>query len=170
MLTAEESTEEVLADTPGIIVGIELDVFGRRSAMLAAHPHHVFPNENLIYHGYLGCSPVYPMVTVLICTLSAFRQAHQVCPRFTIQAQCKMLCHLHHVPYHPYLCTQFSCVFDVYLEIIHRVEQCICKALRHNTKDWRLLNACPPCFYRLQDEPELDFNWLVSINGNNSLK
>jgi hypothetical protein len=34
----------------------------------------------------------------------------------------------------------------------------------------RLRRACPPCFYKLQDEPELEFSSLVSIDGNNSLK
>ncbi|KIK81077.1 hypothetical protein PAXRUDRAFT_35987 [Paxillus rubicundulus Ve08.2h10] len=110
------------------------------------------------------------MVAVSICTLSAFCQAHQTCPCFTIQAQCKTLCHLHHMPYHLYLCTQFSWAFDVYLEIIHHVEQHVHKALEHNMKDWQLLNACPPYFYQLQDKPKLDFDWLVSIDGNNSLK
>ena len=74
----------------------------RRKAMLVAHPDHLFPNENLIYHGYLGCSPVHPTVAISIRTLAAFRQSHRVCPRFSIQAQCKALCHLHHV-------SQFVC-------------------------------------------------------------
>jgi len=69
----------------------------RRKATLIAQPHHVFPNENLIYHGYLGCLPVYPTVAISLRTLAIFRQAHRTCPRFSIQAQCKMLCYLHNV-------------------------------------------------------------------------
>ncbi|KIK71808.1 hypothetical protein PAXRUDRAFT_181817 [Paxillus rubicundulus Ve08.2h10] len=135
MPTVQELTEDILVDTPGSIMGIELvDIF----TMLAARPHHLFPNENLISHGYLGCSPVFPTVAVSIRTLSAFHQAHWTCPHFTIQVQCKTLCHLHHVPHCPYLCTQFSWVFDVYLKIIHRIEQRVHKALEHNTKDWQL--------------------------------
>ncbi|KAF8834720.1 hypothetical protein BDN67DRAFT_985127 [Paxillus ammoniavirescens] len=100
MPAVDEPPADVRVDTPGSIVRIELvDLFSRRSAALAVHPHHVFPNENLIYHGYLGCSPAHPTVAVSICTLSDFRQAHRVCARFTIQAQCKMLCHLHHSLY-----------------------------------------------------------------------
>ena len=34
----------------------------------------------------------------------------------------------------------------------------------------RLRRSCPPCFYQLHDEPELEFSCLVSIDGNNSLK
>ncbi|KAI5987211.1 hypothetical protein EDD15DRAFT_2136971, partial [Pisolithus albus] len=150
---------------------IELvDIFTRRKATLISRPHHPFPNENLISHGYLGCSPVFPSIAFSLRTLSAFRQAHRTCPRFTIQAQCKTLCHLHSIPYRPYLCTQFSLAFNVYLEVIHRVDNCIRDVLGRNSQDWRLLNECPACFYRLEDEPSLKFDWLVSIDGNNSLK
>ncbi|KAL4074889.1 hypothetical protein V8B97DRAFT_2022500 [Scleroderma yunnanense] len=101
----------------------------RCKATLVAHLHHLFPNENLIYHGYLGCSPMYPTVAILICMFAAFCQSHWVCPHFSIQAQCKALCHLHHisqfVSYQPYFCTQFSAAFNIYLEIIHHIEQCI---------------------------------------------
>jgi len=190
---------------PGTVGGIELiDIFSksyhciqvcisltfctaRRKATLIARLHHIFPNENLIYHGYLGCSPVYPTVAISLHTLAAFRQAHRACPRFSIQAQCKALCHLHNVsqtryylvssvfttkqvPYCPYLFYQFSHAFDIYLEIVHRVNQDIRVALNHNTQDWRLQNECPVCFYCLEDEPKLSFDWLVSVDGNNSLK
>ena len=43
-------------------------------------------------------------------------------------------------------------------------------ALNHNTQEWRLRNECPACFYCLEDELKLSFDWLVSIDGNNSLK
>ena len=69
----------------------------RRKMTLIARPHHNFPNENLIYHGYLGCSPVYPTLAISLRTLALFRQARCVCPHFGIQAQCKILCHLHNV-------------------------------------------------------------------------
>ncbi|KAG1881214.1 hypothetical protein F4604DRAFT_1879732 [Suillus subluteus] len=76
---------------------------------------HKYPNETLIYHGYIGCMSMYPTI-----------------------------------PYRPYLYIQFSAAYDIYLEIIHCVDK--------------------PCFYKLQDEPTLEFDWLVSIDGNNSLK
>ncbi|KIK73394.1 hypothetical protein PAXRUDRAFT_178560, partial [Paxillus rubicundulus Ve08.2h10] len=84
--------------TPASIAKIELvDIFSRRSATLALCPNNLFPNETLIYHGCLGCSPVYPTISISIRTLAAFRQSHRTCPHFTIQAQCKALRHLHHV-------------------------------------------------------------------------
>jgi hypothetical protein len=65
---------------------------------------------------------------------------------------------------------QFSAAYDIYLEIIHSVDKQLKAALKHDTPDWRLLNSCPACCYKLQDEPALEFDWLISIDGNNSLK
>ena len=74
------------------------------------------------------------------------------------------------MPYSPYLCTQFSIAFDTYLEIIHCVEKHIRTALKTDSQEWRLQNECPACFYRLDSEPPLTLDWLISIDGNNSLK
>ncbi|KIM61368.1 hypothetical protein SCLCIDRAFT_16140 [Scleroderma citrinum Foug A] len=114
--------------------------------MLHPMPHHQYPNEVLLCHGYLGSAPIYPMVAISICALALFHQVHCACPRYSIQSFCKTLCYIHQVPYRAYLTTQL------------------------NMPDWRLLNSCPACCYKLKDEPPLDFQWLVSIDGNNSLK
>ncbi|KAG1791821.1 uncharacterized protein HD556DRAFT_1240156 [Suillus plorans] len=150
---------------------IELvDIFSRKRVSLQPHPSHQYPNETLIHHGYLGCSPLFPTVAISICTLAAYRQAHRTCPRFSIQAQCKALCHLHNIPYRPYLNAQFSDAYDIYLEILHRVDVLINQALNRSSPNWRLLNCCPCCFYKLEDEENLALDWLVTMDGNNSLK
>lgn len=74
------------------------------------------------------------------------------------------------IPYWSYLNMQFSDAYDVYLKIIHRVDSLINEALDRNTPNWCLLNSCPCCFYQLEDEDNLTFEWLVTIDGNNSLK
>ena len=73
-------------------------------------------------------------------------------------------------PYHPYLCTQFSNAYDIYLSICRQVDKQINESLGYTTPAERLCRSCPPCFYSLHDEPELEFSCLVSIDGNNSLK
>ncbi|KAG9313581.1 hypothetical protein JVU11DRAFT_5911 [Chiua virens] len=147
-----------------------VDVFTYKCGSFPLSSSQEFPNEWLISHGYLGCSPLHPTVAVSIQTLAVFQQYHHSCPGFSIQAQCKALCHLHGVPYRPYLSAQFSAVFDVYLEILAQVEQRMNAVLRRNTPHWRMRNTCPACFYKLKDEPPLKFSYLASINGNNSLK
>ena len=43
-------------------------------------------------------------------------------------------------------------------------------ALGHDTPDWRVKNSCPPCHFKLKDEPPLRFTFQVAIDGNNSAK
>ena len=74
------------------------------------------------------------------------------------------------MPYRPYLHSQFSAAYDAFLEILHWVDVLLKQALKHDTPNWRLLNACPLCTYKLEDEPSLQFEWFATINGNNSLK
>ncbi|KAG8217191.1 hypothetical protein J3R82DRAFT_5273 [Butyriboletus roseoflavus] len=155
----------------GSIAGIELvDMFSRCYETFITPACNQYPNETLIRHEYLGCSPLYPTIAISLCTLAAFCQQHHMCPHFSIQAQVKSLCHLHEVPYWPSLTTALSVAYDAYLEILEHVDQELKKALQQDKPNWRLLNECPACFYKLQDEPVLDFEWLVAIDGNNSLK
>jgi len=55
------------------------------------------PNEMLIHHGYLGCALLQPSLAISIWSLEVYHQFHQTCPRFSIEAQCKTLCHMHNV-------------------------------------------------------------------------
>ncbi|KAI9449024.1 hypothetical protein HD554DRAFT_2044479 [Boletus coccyginus] len=155
-----EADEEALGYPPGTVVDVELiDIFSqvhttRRKATLIARRGHIYPNENLVYHGYIGCSPIRPSLAISLRTLAAFRQAHRTCPRFSIQALfLTARIFVHNLPMPTTLTSIFSTV-----------------SLGRESQDWRLRNECPACFYRLADEPSLTFDWLVSIDGNNSLK
>jgi hypothetical protein len=44
------------------------------------------------------------------------------------------------------------------------------RALHHDTPDWRMLNSCPACEYKLEEEPPLVFSKLIALDGNNSLR
>jgi hypothetical protein len=74
------------------------------------------------------------------------------------------------VPYRPYLSTQLSDAYDVYLELCRRVDHKIKHALGHDTPNWHLRNCCPACFYKLEDEPKQKFSCFISMDGNNSLR
>jgi hypothetical protein len=69
----------------------------RRRSSFPVLPGVLYPNETLLRYGYLGCSPVQPTLAFSIRTLAAYRQSHRTCPRFSIEAQCRMLCHMHDV-------------------------------------------------------------------------
>ncbi|KAF8333825.1 hypothetical protein F5887DRAFT_1079846 [Amanita rubescens] len=96
-----------------------VDMFFRRRQHLKTTSTDKFPNETLIRNGLLGCAPLNPSVALTIRTLHAFRQMRRNCPRLSISGFCKALCLIHSVPYQPYLATQFSDVYDVYLQIYH---------------------------------------------------
>lgn len=66
--------------------------------------------------------------------------------------------------------TQFGIAYDVYLDILHHVDKQVKEVLGQTSPDWRLLNSCPACEYKLQDEPTLPFSKLIAIDGNNSLR
>ncbi|KAF8546476.1 hypothetical protein OG21DRAFT_1400157, partial [Imleria badia] len=71
---------------------------------------------------------------------------HHTCPHFSIHAQCKTLCHLHNVrPAIALVCSLLH-ASNVYLEIIHCVNQCIQGVLNHNGQEWHLQTQCPACF------------------------
>lgn len=60
--------------------------------------------------------------------------------------------------------------YDVYLEILHRVDLLVDASLGRSDPDWRLKNSCPACNYELDNESPLRYAKLFCIDGNNSLK
>lgn len=69
----------------------------RRQLNIPVLSGDVYPNESLLHRGYLGSSPLQPTLAFSIRTLAAYRQSHRTCPRFSIEAQCRMLCHMNQV-------------------------------------------------------------------------
>jgi hypothetical protein len=60
--------------------------------------------------------------------------------------------------------------FDVYLAALREVDRLANESLGHVGSDWQMKTVCPPCFYRLKDEPPLKFSILCTMDGNSSLK
>ncbi|KAF8505190.1 hypothetical protein JB92DRAFT_2737443, partial [Gautieria morchelliformis] len=92
--------------------------------------------------------------------------------QFGIQQWVRVLCDISNINYREYLCEQFSDAFDVYLLLIHRVDQAIKIKLGRHTPNWRILHGCPPCHLtsQLAGEPDLDPSVMGVLDGNNSLK
>ena len=64
-----------------------------------------YTNEGLIRGGFIGSALLYPFIAISIRTLEDHRQTHRVCPRLSIQATVRKLCHVHNVsvPYFVYI-------------------------------------------------------------------
>ncbi|KAG0694091.1 hypothetical protein DFH29DRAFT_815719 [Suillus ampliporus] len=133
---------------------------------------HVSPfiNVSLLRYGCIGSSPIRPTVAITIRTLDVYRQSHQVTLCFSIHAEAKMLCFLHGVYYRRHLAEQLRISYDVYLELHRRIDHHLDKVLGHDSDNWRMLNSCPACQYKLTDEPPLEFSILCACDGNNSAK
>lgn len=56
------------------------------------------------------------------------------------------------------------------MSILEQVEQRIQQALGRDLPRWRLKHACSACTYPLQDEKDLRFRLLFTMDGNDSLK
>jgi hypothetical protein len=114
-------------------------------------------------------APYFPTVVITIRALELYRVAHLRCPRLGVQAFVRALCDIHGVAPRPWLGTQFSVAFDVYLAIQARVDKRVQVALGRDAPNWRLKNACAPCMYKLEGETPLEIPFMCTFDGNNSL-
>ncbi|KAJ7577148.1 hypothetical protein C8J56DRAFT_1007247 [Mycena floridula] len=124
----------------------------------------------LVRQGLFPCSPVKINVAISTATSELYRSLFVQCPHLTILPFVKTLCDMHGVPFRPYLTTQFSIAFDVYLDVLRRTRQRVSIALDRNGPNWRLANACPACLYELEGEDELQYSMFFTMDGNDSLK
>ncbi|KAG1871672.1 hypothetical protein F4604DRAFT_1533029, partial [Suillus subluteus] len=95
---------------------------------------------------------------------------HCVCPRLSIHAEAKKLCHLHGVRYRCYLAEQLRTAFNVHLELQQQISCHLDKHLGHDTPNWWMLNSCPACQYTLEQEPPLIYSIICACDSNNSAK
>jgi hypothetical protein len=64
---------------------------------LAHDESHLYLNQTLIMHGYLGTAPVKPTLAIPLATLELYRRCRLRCPQFGIQQWVKVLCDLSNV-------------------------------------------------------------------------
>ncbi|KAJ7049089.1 hypothetical protein C8F01DRAFT_1094008 [Mycena amicta] len=128
---------------------------------IASRPHCPWPDS---------CAPQKPSVVITVQALEFYRVAHARCPQYAIDAFVKSLCDLHLVPFRPYLRTQFSIAYDLYLDLRRRSEKLVLDTLGRDNAVWRLTQTCPACMYKLEGEEKLIFEMLVTMDGNDSLK
>lgn len=125
---------------------------------------------SLIQQGLVPCAPFRPGLAITTRLLEIFRNLHLRCPHLSTQAFVKGLCDLHGHPFQPYLATQFTICYDLFVEIRAAVRKQVDIALERDSPNWRLRNARSACTYKLEDEPPLVFDMLVTMDGNDSLK
>ncbi|RDX39811.1 hypothetical protein OH76DRAFT_1424081, partial [Lentinus brumalis] len=113
-----------------------VDFFGERHPAASTKT-----NVALVQGGYLGTAPVNPSVAISFQVFETYRQYHRVCPRLSVQAHVRALCHLHRVPYWKSLVEQFSNTYDVYLSILHGIDTRVRTVLKQDTPDWLTMDG-----------------------------
>ncbi|KAJ7027673.1 hypothetical protein C8F04DRAFT_964922 [Mycena alexandri] len=129
-----------------------------------------FTTCSLIRHGLIPCAPWNPKLAFTIRLMELFRVAHLRTPTLSIQAWTKTISDLHGDAFKPYRSQQFSVSYDVFLGLLDNVDGRVMRALARDTPNWRLMNCCSGCMYKLEGEEELEFSMLVTMDGNDSLK
>ncbi|KAJ7017224.1 hypothetical protein C8F04DRAFT_1215155 [Mycena alexandri] len=124
----------------------------------------------MVSQGFVPCAPYKANVAFSIRLLEIFRIAHLRTPQLSMHAWMKTVADLHGLPFKPYRAEQFSIAYDLYLGFLGRVKLRVRRVLGRDGPKWRMENCCPSCMLKVEDEEELTFSILVTMDGNDSLK
>ncbi|KZV93713.1 hypothetical protein EXIGLDRAFT_673831 [Exidia glandulosa HHB12029] len=128
------------------------------------------PAVALIRMGLLPCTPQVPSVAISLALLDWYYRLRRHAPRLGVQQFVKALCDMHDRPYQRYLRDQFALAFDTFLAIRREVDARVRDLLQRSAPHWRVKNSCPPCRYKLDDEPVLLIPAMIGSDGNFALK
>ncbi|KAI0676297.1 hypothetical protein C8Q78DRAFT_960152, partial [Trametes maxima] len=170
--SAQTSSPNPLAsdDNPEDIEIAVVDIYDLLRTKTIPAPAERSVAEALVSAGYLCSTPIKPRLAISLQTLELLRCVRLFKPSFSIEAFAKLVCHYYCLPYRRTYRNALSDAFDIYLAILRAIDKRVLGALGRDTPDWRVLNACPACCYKLRDEPERPFSRMYCMDGNNSLK
>ncbi|PPR03885.1 hypothetical protein CVT24_008145 [Panaeolus cyanescens] len=124
----------------------------------------------LVRHGLIPNSPFKPSYAVTIRTLEVYQSIHLRCPHLALEPFVKGLFDVQGLVYTSSFRRHFSACVDIFLQLKAEVQMRVLKAVGRDERNWRRKNACAPCTYKVADEPQLVFDMLVTMDGNDSLK
>ncbi|KAJ3833306.1 hypothetical protein F5878DRAFT_646052, partial [Lentinula raphanica] len=114
---------------------------------------------------HLGKAPLAARLTIIYTLLGLLSEA-----LLSIQPFIRGLCELQGLRFMNYLCVQLTSAYDVFRAVKAKIRQRVRTALNRQDPNWRSLNTCPACQYPTLGEPELEFELLAAMDGNDSLK
>jgi hypothetical protein len=129
----------------------------------------VSPALDLMQNGYVAKTPGKPQVAVTVRTLELLYRLRNRKASFSIEAFAKVVCDYYSVyipliiqlyvinscikrPYRHYIRNIFADTFEVYLRILRLVDKRVHAVLGWDSPDWRPLNACRACCYKVWQE------------------
>ncbi|KAG6809418.1 hypothetical protein H0H92_000329 [Tricholoma furcatifolium] len=147
-----------------------IDIYTLPTTLSITRSANTSASAALVDAGYLGNTPLSPSLAISLKTLELLRVIRLHRPSFSIEAFARVICYFYLVPYRRKYRTALSDTFDVYLDLRRRVDAQVATFLGRDGADYRVLHACPPCSYKIQGEPELRYERMIVLDGNNSLK
>jgi Kyakuja-Dileera-Zisupton transposase len=146
-----------------------------QSAASYSYEYDMLPSDlnvpaALLRRGLIPSSAFTPHTCVTIRALEVFRTTHLRCPALSLEPFVKALCDLHCRPFNKNINETFSLCYDTFTNIQEKAEEQVLQYLDRDANNWRRRNACVACTYRLLDEKKLDYDMLVTMDGNDSLK
>ncbi|KAJ3841772.1 hypothetical protein F5878DRAFT_658209 [Lentinula raphanica] len=147
-----------------------MDIFGNDIVDLSHYKNDLYISSSLIRQGYFPCNPLVHKSVISIRTLELYHHLFVRCPRLSIQPFVRGLCELQGLRFMSYLCVQLTAAYDAFRAVRAEVQRRVRVALGREDPNWRSLNACPACQYPTVGEPELEFDLLAAMDGNDSLK
>ncbi|KAE9403701.1 hypothetical protein BT96DRAFT_990133 [Gymnopus androsaceus JB14] len=147
-----------------------IDIFGSSTQEVPLLSGLAHDSSSIILAGLMPTAPLSHKTAITTRTVALYHSLFVCCPKLGIQPFIKSLCDAEGSAFKPYLVSQMSAAFDLYVLILNRVWMHIREALQRDGPNWRMLNCCPACQYRLKDEEQLDLCMLASCDRNNSLR
>ncbi|KAH9913734.1 uncharacterized protein B0H18DRAFT_1108583 [Fomitopsis serialis] len=88
----------------------------------------------------------------------------------SVEVFTKLLCRYYQVPFQRRIHIKIADVFEIYLTIMREVDKRVQAAVGRDSPNWCVLYGCPPCGYKLDNEPNMRWSRMLCVDGNNSLK
>lgn len=113
----------------------------------------------------MACTPTVPVAAISLGILELYYRIRRHAPRLGVQPFVRALCDKYMVrvrslstalvtyhyqcQYRPFLRDQFASAFDAYLAVLREVQRRVDCALGRDAPNWRALNSCAPCNYKV---------------------
>ncbi|TFY51826.1 hypothetical protein EVJ58_g10360 [Rhodofomes roseus] len=124
----------------------------------------------IVASGYLGTTPIRPSLAISLRSLELLRSIRRFKASYSVEAFAKLLCYYYKITYERRYREMLFNAYEIYLAMVRGVEKRVRGVLGRDSPNWRVLNACPPCGYQLDNEPDLRWQRMLCLDGNNSLK
>ncbi|KZV59469.1 hypothetical protein PENSPDRAFT_672324 [Peniophora sp. CONT] len=117
---------------------------GAHNELLLRIPDGENVNVTLMRHGYIGGTPITPAVAFHLDILCLAHSSRRCNPSCGLQGIIRMICMFHEITHS--LALSFRQAFDIYLDLLKRVESRVNKALGRGP-DFQARLGCPACGY-----------------------